>query len=537
MAEAGPDQDVRNGGHPGRRAVIAPAIRGVEGAGPLRWLVPVTVTIGIGTFLSVLDSAIVGVAYPAIETDLGATSESTQWITTAYKLSQGVTIPAAVWLCRRYGLSRVYLASLLAYALTSALCAVVVNIDQLVAFRVLQAVPGALTPIVCVGIIYVLVPKPLQSISFGIYAMIVISGPGFAPYLGGCLVEYVSWRAVFLLAVPIALAGVILALVLLPAMPPREKPPRFDLAGFGSLAVGSFCLLLTLSKGPQWGWTSYPILGSLVVGMNALAVFVAVELRVEHPILNLRIFTFRPFVIAIVVLEVMFVGVNSVISFLPVYLLQAQQMTPSDAGAVLVPQAVAWILAIPLAGLLWQAVGAHRVTILGLVLMGGGTLMLTRLTVDSPRHALMLELAVRALGLGLVMIPMLGGAVFVLPPHLVPDGIAFRTIVQRTGAALGLAAVSVLVTAQRAQQFADQTGLLDVRAPYHDPQIMRMSQQGPDGLVPLWENLQAHSLTSAYGEAYLVIGAATLAAVAVVCCARWPTPPRISRQQLVEAGV
>ncbi|HEY1971534.1 MAG TPA: DHA2 family efflux MFS transporter permease subunit [Pseudonocardia sp.] len=505
---------------------------------PVRLVLAAAVAIALGTFLSVLDSSIVGVAYPAIEKDLGATSESTQWITTAYKLCQGVVIPAAVWLCRRFGLSRMYLISLLGYAVTSALCAVAPNIDLLVAFRVLQAIPGALTPIVCIGIIYVLIPKAAQAIAFAVYAMIAISAPGFAPYLGGWLVEYVNWRAIFVLTVPVALVGIAAALALLPPMRPVEKPPRFDFAGFVCLSAGSCCLLLALSKGPQWGWTSYLIVGLLLMGANALLLFVAVELRVPHPILNLRIFTVRPFVVAVLVLEVLFVGVTTMISFLPVFLLQAQVMTPSQAGEVLVPQAIFWILALPVSGVLWMFIGARRVTIIGLVLMGGGTLALSGLNVDVTRGELMLLLSLRAVGLGLVMIPMLGGAVFALPPHLVPDGVAFRTIVQRTGASLGLAALSVLVTVRKAQQMADQTGLLDLAAPYRIPTIQQMQQKGPGGLVPLWEELQAHALTNAYADAFLVLGVVTVAAVGLVLCADWPAPPRRPmRKELVEVGV
>jgi EmrB/QacA subfamily drug resistance transporter len=500
-------------------------------------LIAIAATLGIGIFLSVLDSAIVGVAYPAIEEDFGATGESTQWVTTAYKLAQGIVIPAAIWLCRRYGLSRMYLASLLAYAASSTLCAAATSLEQLVGFRVLQAIPGALTPIVCVGIIYTLLPEAAQSAALGIYAMIAISAPGFAPYLGGVLVEYVHWRAVFWLAVPIAFVGVAAALLVLPRPGAVPEPPPFDVPGFVCAAVASTCFLLVLSKGPQWGWTSYAVWGLLAAGVNAALLFVAVELRVRHPILNLAVFTLRPFAIAAIVLEIMFVGINSVISFLPVYLQQAQQLTPSHAGMVLIPQALAWILAIPLAGVLWQLIGAKRVTIMGLALMGGGTVALSQLTVDSSRPALMAVLSLRALGMGLVMIPMLGGAVSVLPVHLRPDGIAWRTIVQRTGAALGLAALSVLITVHRTQEFADRSGLLDLGAPYHIPELRQLHQRGPDGLLPLWQAVQVRSLTAAYGDAYLIIGLLTLAAIVVTCCATWPTPPRVSRRDLIEAGV
>jgi hypothetical protein len=108
---------------PGTSATLPPAIEPAAGSPPglLQWLLPVAVTVAIGMFVSTLDSAIVGIAYPAIGKDLGATSESVQWLTTAYKSCQGVVIPVAVWLCRRFGLGRMYYAALLGYAVTSAL--------------------------------------------------------------------------------------------------------------------------------------------------------------------------------------------------------------------------------------------------------------------------------------------------------------------------------------------------------------------------------------------------------------------------------
>jgi EmrB/QacA subfamily drug resistance transporter len=501
------------------------------------WLVTVAVTAAIGMFLSVLDSSIVGVAYPAIEKELGATSESVQWITTAYKLCQGVVIPPAVWLCLRYGLSRMYMFSLVMYAVSSALCAGATDVASLVAFRVLQAIPGALTPIVCIGIIYRLISEKWQPIALGIYAMIAISAPGFAPFIGGYLVEYVNWRAIFLACVPLAVIGMVAAQLLLPTMLGGKQRP-FDFLGFSCATVGFFSLLLALSQGPRWGWTSYSILILFAVGLNALALFVLVELRVNNPLLDLRVFTYSPFVIALVILEVLFTGISAVISFLPVFLQQAQSMTPSQAGSVYIPQALAWIASIPLAGLLWKKLGARTVTIVGLLLIGVPTIALSRLNVDLPKADLTFVLTVRGVGLGLVLIPMMGGAVSALPPHLVPDGIVFRTMVQRIGMALGFALLSALATVQRAQHFADQSALLDVTAPHHDPQIAQMQQQGPGGLIPLWADLQARALTDAYSDAYLVLGAITLVAIALALAGRWTAPrtaPQNSRD-LVEVG-
>jgi EmrB/QacA subfamily drug resistance transporter len=500
-------------------------------------LVKVALVAGIGMFLSVLDSSIVGVAYPAIEKELGATSESVQWITTAYKLCQGVVIPPAVWLCMRYGLRRMYMFSLVMYVVSCALCASATDIAGLVAFRILQAIPGALTPIVCYAIIFRLVSPARLPIALGIYAMVVVSAPGFAPFVGGYLVEYVNWRAIFLVAVPLAVIGMIGARLLLPEMPGR-RPRPFDYFGFSCVAVGFFSLLLALSKGPQWGWTSYTILILFALGSNAVILFILVELRVKHPLLDLRVFVHSPFVIALVILEVLFTGISAVVAFLPVFLQQAQFMTPSQAGSVYVPQALAWIGSIPVAGLLWRKLGARTVTVIGLVLVGGPTLTLSGLTVDVPKADLMYILTLRGVGLGFVLIPMMG-AVSALPSHLVPDGVVFRTMIQRIGMALGFALLSALATAQRARHYADQSGLLELTAPHHDPSLAQLQQHGPGGLLPLWEGLQARALTDAYSDAYLVLGAITLLAIPLAMAGRWATPRATPQDSgdLVEVGM
>jgi hypothetical protein len=326
------------------------------------------------------------------------------------------------------------------------------------------------------------------------------------------------------------------ARLLLPPMPGRQPRP-FDYFGFSCATVGFFSLLLALSKGPQWGWTSYIILILFAFGLNAVILFVLVELRVKNPLLDLRVFIHSPFVIALVILEVLFTGISAVVGFLPVFLQQAQFMTPSQAGSVYIPQALAWIGSIPVAGLLWKKFGARTVTVVGLVLVGGPTMALSQLTVDVPKADLMYLLTLRGVGLGFVLIPMMG-AVSALPSHLVPDGVVFRTMIQRIGMALGFALLSALVTVQRARHFADQSGLLELTAPHHDPAIAQLQHQGQGGFIPLWEGLQARALTDAYSDAYLVLGAITLLAIPLALAGRWVTPRAAPQNSgdLVEVG-
>jgi EmrB/QacA subfamily drug resistance transporter len=497
-------------------------------------LLAVVVTVTTGMFIGVLESAIVGIAYPAIELDLGCTKEDVQWVSTAFRLTQGVVLPAGVWLCERLGLRRVYLISLALYAVGAALCGLSPNLGFLIAARVVLAVPAALTPIVCMALIYRLMPARAVQVATLIYATLVIAGPGFSPAIGGVLVQYTNWRMIFFLAIPLAALGMIAAIALLPAMPATRRR-RFDLLGFLCLAVGLSALLLALSKGQYWHWDSYRILMLCALGVNALALFVVVEYQVEEPLLNLRTFACQSFVVALFVIDVIFIGLLAVISFIPQFLLQVQGLTPTNTGLVMVPQAVAWMVAMVVAGLLYRRFGPRLPACTGLLLLGGATAMLARLNVDLPRAELATILTVRAFGLGLAMIPLLGGAVSALPRELLAAGIVFRTLVQRVVAALGLAVLTAMLSARQAQYTADRFGLLEWTDAKGNPALQAVLARGQSGRLALWQETMIRSSTAAYSDVFLLLGVLTLLSVPLVFLARWGTPAATDRDA-VEVG-
>jgi EmrB/QacA subfamily drug resistance transporter len=514
---------------PPRQSPTAPPVRHKD----TRALLAVVATVTVGMFIGVVESAIVGVAYPAIQKDFGCTHEEVQWVTTAFRLTQGVVLPAAVWLYERVGLRRTYLISLALYAVGSALCGLSPNLACLIGARVVLAIPAALTPIVCMALIYHLMPARAVQVAMLIYATVVMAGPGFSPLIGGALVEYQNWRMVFYVGIPLAILGLIAGASLLPPTPPTGRR-RFDAVGFLCLTVGLFTLLLALSKGQYWGWDSYRILILCAVGINALGLFVVVELQVDEPLLNLRTFTNQPFVIALLVVDVLFVNLLAVISFIPQFLLQIQSLTPTHAGLVMVPQAVAWVLAVPIAGLLYRRFGPRLPASVGLVLLGGATVLLARLNVDLPRPELATILTVRAFGLGLAMIPLLGGAVSALPKDLLPVGIVFRTLTQRVVAALGLAVLTALLSARQAQHMADRSALIDSADAHQNPPFAQLTGQ-PSGLLALWQETTIRSTADAYSDVFLVVGLATLASIPLVFLARWGDSRRI-HPEVAEVG-
>ncbi|HZA16466.1 MAG TPA: MFS transporter, partial [Pseudonocardiaceae bacterium] len=190
------------------------------------WGLPLAVLIA-GMFMSILDISIVNVAIPTIQNEYGVTTDEVQWVVTAYTLALGVVVPATAWLGDRFGLSRVYNLALLTFAAGSALCGLAWDLNSLVMFRIIQAIPGGILPVITLSILYRIVPRDRLGAAMGMYGLGVVCAPALGPTLGGYLVEYVDWRLIFFINVPIGILGAVAAALVLPAFP-GQAGRRFD---------------------------------------------------------------------------------------------------------------------------------------------------------------------------------------------------------------------------------------------------------------------------------------------------------------------
>jgi EmrB/QacA subfamily drug resistance transporter len=190
-----------------------------------KWVLPIAV-VAVGMFMSLLDVTIVNVAVPAIQKDFGGSLEDVLWIATAYTLTLGVVVPLTSWLGDRFGLTKLYIAAVLGFAAGSWLCGLAWNLDVLIIARILQAVPGGILPVVCVAIVYRIVPKDKISGAMGILGVAFVAAPAAGPVVGGYLVEYVDWRLVFYINIPIGLVTAVAALSMVPRVCRPSCSPR-----------------------------------------------------------------------------------------------------------------------------------------------------------------------------------------------------------------------------------------------------------------------------------------------------------------------
>jgi EmrB/QacA subfamily drug resistance transporter len=422
------------------------------------WGVPLLVLIS-GMFMSVLDTSIVNVAVPTIQATFGASTDEVAWIVTAYALALGVVVPLSAWLAARFGPARVYAAALLLFGVASALCGLAWNLNSLIAFRVIQAVPGGILPPLSMAILYRIVPPAKIGRAMGMYGLGIIVAPAVGPTLGGYLVEYVDWRLIFFINVPVGLVATWAAVVILPKFPPTGRP-RFDVIGFIAIASGFFSLLLALSEGEKWGWTALPTVALLCYAALALTVFAIWELEADEPLLDVRVFRYWEYTNSLLIISVLSIGMFTVLFYVPVFLQTAQGLGAFRAGFVLLPQALIMAVTMPVAGRIYDRFGPRWPALVGLAICTYGSFLLHGLAVDTPRHTVALLLMLRASGMGLAMMPIMTGGLAAVPPEIVPSGSAFNNVVQRVSASLGLAILGAILTTNSNQFLADRSALL-----------------------------------------------------------------------------
>jgi EmrB/QacA subfamily drug resistance transporter len=475
------------------------------------WGVPLLVLIS-GMFMSILDTSIVNVAVKTIEGTFGATTDEVAWVVTAYALALGVVVPLSAWLAARFGAARVYSVALVLFGLSSALCGLAWSLDSLIAFRILQAIPGGLLPALSMAILYRIVPPDKIGQAMGMLGLGIIVAPATGPTLGGYIVEYLDWRLIFFINVPIGIAATIAAIALLPKLPPEGKP-KFDAIGFATIATGLFSLLLALSEGDSWGWTSFRVVALLCLAAVMLAVFIVWELETDEPLLNVRVFRTWAYTNSLLIISVVFIGLFAILFYIPLYLQAVQGLGALKAGVTLLPQALIMAIVMPLAGQIYDRVGPRIPAVIGMAVCAYGSYLLHDITVDTSRGDIAMILTVRSAGMGLAMVPVMTGGLASLRPDVVPSGAAFNNVVEPAAEALGLAVLGSLLTAMQAQLFADRSALIPGGV---DTPSMGGGESGHLlGLYATYEHTNAQVFVDGLSNLLLIVTVVTLIGFAV----------------------
>jgi EmrB/QacA subfamily drug resistance transporter len=404
----------------------------------------VVVVIVIGTFMAILDSSIVNVALPKMMAVFGANTDTIAWVVTAYMLTLGVIMPLSGFLGDTFGYKRCYFTALALFVTGSFLCGFAWSLDSLIAARVIQAIGGGIVTPLGMAILYKTCPRARIGEVLGVWGISAMAAPAIGPTLGGYIVQYVDWRMIFYLNVPIGLINLFLVYTYL-GESDLIKGKHFDLAGVLLSSIGFFCLLLATSEASTDGWGSPFIVSLFVIAAISLTAFVINELNHPEPILQLQLFRNMVFTVANVLASILAIAMFGITFLMPILLQDVLGQTALKCGLIMFPGAIASGLIMPFSGWFFDRYGARGIVIAGTAIITGTTFMMHSFNDLTPFSYMTMLIMIRGLGLGLCMMPTTNAGMNAAPPYLVGRASATINQVRQISASFGIAILSTIM--------------------------------------------------------------------------------------------
>lgn len=417
---------------------VSPPARGGQ------WVV--LVAVALGTMMEALDGTVVAVANPVIAVDLATDLSTLQWVTNGYMLAVACTLVTAGKLGDRYGHKKVFLIGMAAFAATSVMAGLADSIGSLVFWRVLQGVSGAVLAPSGLAVLKNTFPKEQLKIAIGVWSAVGALAMAAGPFIGGLTVDLLSWRWVFFINLLVGAAAFALGAWAIRATRPAGAARSFDAPGVLLLTAALFALVWGIIQVPEHGWAhAYP-LGSFAAAVVLGAGFVLRERAAREALLPLALFRLRAVSIGSTALLVGGFATFGASFYLALYLQQVHGFEPMQAGLGLLPFTVLFGVGAPTGAALNQRFGPRVPLALGLTLIGGALLGLSRMTADSSYHAMWPFLVPLGVGMGMVAPTAIEMIVGAAPNHLTGVASGLQQTALMLGGVLGTAALGSMIS-------------------------------------------------------------------------------------------
>lgn len=392
-----------------------------------KWIV--LLCVGIGTFMSALDTSVANIILPVVREGFSTNLAAVEWVVTIYLLVISGCLLTFGRLGDMFGNKSIYLVGFGIFVTGSFFSGLAPGVYALIGFRAVQALGAAMLFANSPAILTKNFPPEQRGQALGLQGTMTYLGLTVGPSLGGWLTAQFSWHAVFFINVPIGLLGLALAARFIPGEKTTAQSERFDTAGALLFTVGMVALLLALNQGAEWGWTSPLTLGLLAGAALIFAAFVTVEQRSRFPMLDLTLFRSRLFSASTATAVMNYICLYSIVFLLPFYLIQGRGFSPQEAGLILTAQPLVMVFAAPISGTLSDRIGSRILATLGMGILACGLVWLAQLGAESSVVEIIMPLAVVGLGTG----------IFITPNNSALMGSAPR---QRQGIAAGILATA-----------------------------------------------------------------------------------------------
>ncbi|GKT10446.1 DHA2 family efflux MFS transporter permease subunit [Desulforhabdus sp. TSK] len=430
------------------------------------WIIAVATI--LPTFMVALDTSVANVALPQIAGSLSASSEEATWVLTSYLVANAIVLPITGWMSLYFGRKRFLMASIVIFTVSSVACGAAFSLPLLILARIVQgASGGALLP-VSQAVLLESFPPVQRGEAMAVYALGVIVAPIVGPTLGGWLTDNYSWRWVFYINLPVGVLAVVLTQLLI------EDPPyvrggiggKIDYVGFILMAISLGTLQLILDKGQQDDWFSALwIRWSTGISIVSLIGFFLWEIRVKHPIVDIRILANRNFSIGIMTATLYGIILYGTLVMLPLFLQELMGYPALQSGLAITPRGMGALFSVTLAGRLVKRVDGRLMIVGGFLALAAAGFMLGRINLDISMASVVLPNIIIGAAMGFIFVPLTTIAMGSLPNERMGTATGLYNLMRNMGGSIGIAIVTTMLA--RAAQ-THQATLVSHLTPY-DP--------------------------------------------------------------------
>ncbi|MEG0259826.1 MAG: DHA2 family efflux MFS transporter permease subunit [Lysinibacillus sp.] len=396
----------------------------------------------VGAFVAFLNNTLLNVALPTIMKDFNIDYATVQWLATGYMLVSGILVPASAFLVVRFKNKHLFIAAMSIFTIGTIMAGFAPSFEVLLAGRMVQAVGASSMSPLLMNIMLISFPKEKRGTAMGIFGLVMFAAPAIGPTLSGWIVEHYDWRMLFQMIIPFAIISVVFGIWKLENVM-ETRDVRLDVPSLLLSTVAFGSILYGFSTAGSKGWSDPFVYGTIIVGVIALIVFIMKQLRMEEPLLELRIYKYPMFALASIISVIVSMAMFSGMILTPAYVQTVRGIEPFEAGLMMLPGALVMGFMSPITGKLFDKTGPRMLAIFGLAITTISTFGLTQLQVDSSYTYIISMYTLRMFGLSMVMMPIMTNGLNQLPQMMNPHGTAVNNTVQQVAGAIGSA---VMVT-------------------------------------------------------------------------------------------
>jgi DHA2 family multidrug resistance protein len=411
-----------------------------------KWII--TITVILASLLELIDTTVVNVSLPQIMGNLGATLEDVGWVVTAYAVANVIILPMSGWLSNRYGRRTYFAASIILFTAASFFCGNAHNILELIIFRFIQGIGGGGLLSTAQSILMETWPKEQMGTATALFGLGVVVGPTFGPTLGGVITDHWSWPWIFFVNIPLGIIALLLTLrYIKDSAHASAQSDHVDWTGILLLTLSIGSLQVVLERGESEDWFNTPYITVLsIISVVGMALFIFQELRVDHPVVNLRIMKNRSLAIGMFTTFILGFGLFASIFIFPVFCQNLLGFTAQQTGELLIPGGLTTIFCMPFVGKLLQKKFPPQVmATFGFILFFLFTYTLGKSNLTSGEANFYIPLILRGVGLSFLFVPLTALALGSLQPKDMAQGTGLNNMMRQLGGSFGVALMTTMI--------------------------------------------------------------------------------------------